>query len=53
MRNETSECKVRAALILTKSTLGSGMLSTAVEVVLSNHAIQVAQPVEMDHMLVF
>src|SRR5882724_7073520 len=32
MRNETSECEVRAALILTKSTLGSGMLSTAVEV---------------------
>jgi len=32
MRNETSECEVRAALILTKSTPGSGMLSTAVEV---------------------
>jgi len=30
--NETSECEVRAALILTKSTLGSGTLSTAVEV---------------------
>jgi len=32
IRNETSEWEVRAALILTKSTLGSGILSTAVKV---------------------
>jgi len=32
IRKETSECEVRAALILTKSTLGSGMLSTAIKV---------------------
>jgi len=32
IRKETSECEVRAALILTKSTLGSGILSTAVKV---------------------
>src|SRR5882724_9360714 len=34
IRKETSECEVRAALILTKSTLGSGILSTAVKVCL-------------------
>src|SRR5882724_9978439 len=33
-RKETSECKVRVALILTESTMGSGILSTAIEVCL-------------------
>jgi len=32
MIKETSECKVRAALIQTESTLGSGILSTAIKV---------------------
>jgi len=32
IRKETSECKVRVALILTESTLGSGTLSTAIKV---------------------
>src|SRR5882724_1041381 len=32
IRKETSECEVRAALILTKSTLGSGIPSTAIKV---------------------
>src|SRR5882724_46883 len=32
IRKETSECEVRVALILTKSTLGSGILSTAAKV---------------------
>src|SRR5882724_8662281 len=32
IRKETSECEVRAALILTESTMGSGTLSTAVKV---------------------
>src|SRR5882724_11036429 len=32
IRKETSDCEVRAALILTKSTLGSGILSTARQV---------------------
>jgi len=32
IRKETSECEVRAALILTKSTMGSGTLSTAIKV---------------------
>src|SRR5882724_730390 len=41
IRKETSECEVRAAQILTKSTLGSGILYSR-KGVLSNHAIQVA-----------
>src|SRR5882724_10089953 len=32
IRKETSECEVRVALILTESTMGSGILSTAVKV---------------------
>ena len=32
IRKETSECEVRAALILTESTMGSSILSTAVKV---------------------
>ena len=32
IRKETSECEVRAALIVTESTMGSGTLSTAVKV---------------------
>src|SRR5882724_1802491 len=34
MRKETSECEGRAALIRTESTIGSGALSTAIEVCL-------------------
>src|SRR5882724_6319233 len=34
MRKETSECEVRAVLIWTESTIGSGALSTAIEVCL-------------------
>ena len=32
IRKETSKCEVRAALIWTKSTMGSGTLSTAIKV---------------------
>jgi len=32
IRKETSECEVRVALIWTESTIGSGTLSTAIEV---------------------
>ena len=34
IRKETSDCEVRAVLIQTESTIGSGALSTAVEVCL-------------------
>src|SRR5882724_3472770 len=40
IRKETSEWEVRGALILTKSTMGSGIYSH--KGVLSNHTIQVA-----------